>query len=110
MTTVPSFSCKLVHSFAVKVFPLSEVAWSGKPNLLIQEVMSALVQFSAVACGMGTASRNLLVRSIMVNKYRMPSVDVGKGPTTSSCKSPNRLALTGICLIDGAIFLCIFVF
>ena len=74
----------------------------GSPKCLIHPSVKAVVQALAVASGIGIASINRLVRSIQVNKYRIPS-ELLKGPTTSTVTSRNRGAMTGLGSSDGMI-------
>ena len=91
---MPRLACTSFHMFAVKVLPLSVVIILGRPNLCTHPRMKAVEQLAAVASGRGRASNHRVVRSSMVNRYRMDS-DGGRGPTMSNCRSLNLVSSTG---------------
>ena len=62
----------------------SEVMMAGMPNLAIQLLMRASTQVSVSMEAKGIASSHLLDRSMMVNRYRKPSLETVRGPTKST--------------------------
>ena len=71
------------HNVEVKDDPLSDVMWSGTPNLDIQEDRRAVAQASAVADFIGMASGHRVERSITVSMYLWSSAG-GRDLTTST--------------------------
>ena len=69
----PSLCARADHSAEVKTDPRSDVIISGKPNLEIQVFIRAETHESVVESVKGTASGHLVDRSIIVNKYLLPS-------------------------------------
>ena len=67
LTMVPRASCTFAHTFEIKHAPLSLTAESQRPKVLTHDLMKALAHWSAVACGMGTASTHLDVLSSIVS-------------------------------------------
>ena len=80
---MPSRLASSVQRAEVNTEPLSEVMFSGRPNLDIHASMSAETQEAVDASAIGTASGHLVDLSIVVKMYLHPS-DVGRGPTTST--------------------------
>ena len=72
--------------------PLSEVNWVGTPYLVIQPEIRVSVQVAAVMSCIGKASNQREDLSIMVNRYLLPQVAAGKGPTMSTWMWVNLLA------------------
>ena len=64
---IPNLFASWIHKAEVKTDPLSEVMFSGRPNLAIQASMRAETQDSVEASTMGTASGHLVERSMIVN-------------------------------------------
>ena len=65
---IPRHLANSLHKAEVNTEPLSEVIFSGRPNLDIQAAMRADAQESEEASIMGTASGQRVERSMMVNK------------------------------------------
>ena len=68
----------------VNWLPLSEVMMAGMPNLAIQLLMRASIQVLVSMEVKGMASSHLLDRSLMVSRYRKPSLETVRGPTKST--------------------------
>jgi len=68
----------------VNWLPLSEVMMAGMPNRAIQLLMRASTQVSVSMEVKGMASSHLLDRSMIVNRYRKPSLETVRGPTKST--------------------------
>ena len=67
---IPSLSASCFQRAEVKTEPLSEVIFSGRPNLEIQALMRAVTQESVEASFIGTVSGHLVDRLIVVKMYR----------------------------------------
>ena len=67
---ISSLLVSWVQRAEVKTDPLSEVIFSGRPNLEIQASMRAETQESVEASVIGTASGHRVERSIVVKMYR----------------------------------------
>ena len=65
-------------------------------DLATQLLMRASTQVSVSMEAKGMASNHLLVLSMMVNRYRKPSLDVARGPTKSTCMWENLCDGTGM--------------
>ncbi len=78
------------HMSEVNWLPLSEVMTAGFLNWAIQLLMRASLQASVFMVGMGMASSQQLVLSMMVNRYRKPSLEGVKGLTKSTWMWENR--------------------
>ena len=65
----------------VNWLPLSEVMMAGRPNLAIQLLMRASTGVSLSMEAKGMASSRLLDRSMMVKRYRKPSLEKVRGHT-----------------------------
>ena len=59
----------------VNWLPLSEVMMAGMPNLAIHLLMRASTQVSVSMEVKGMASSHLLDRSMMMKRYRKPSLE-----------------------------------
>ena len=68
----------------VNWLPRSEVMMAGMPNLAIQLLMRASTQVLVSMEAKWIASSHLLDRSMMVNRYRNPSMETVRGPTKST--------------------------
>jgi hypothetical protein len=68
----------------VNWLPLSDVMMAGFLNRAIQLLMRASTQVSVSMEGMGMASSQRLVLSMMVNRYLKPSLEVVRGPKKST--------------------------
>ena len=80
----------------VNWLPLSDVMMAGMPNLAIQLLMRASTQVSVSMVAKGIASNHLLDRSMMVNRYRKPSLETVRGPTKSTWMWEKRCVGTGM--------------
>ncbi len=72
--------------------PLSEVSYAGTPYLEIQPAMRASAQLAAAMSAMGRASSQRDDLSTTVNRYLLPQVAAGRGPTMSTWMWEKRLA------------------
>jgi hypothetical protein len=68
----------------VNCIPLSEVSCTGTPYLEIQPAMRASVQLVAVMSHMGRASSQRDDLSTTMNRYLLPQMAAGRGPTMST--------------------------
>jgi hypothetical protein len=89
---IPSCWHKASQMAEVNCVPLSEVSCAGTPYLEIQPVMRASAQLVAAMSGMGRASSQRDDLSTTVNRYLLPQVAAGRGPTMSTWMWVNRLA------------------
>ena len=71
----PSCLQSLLQMDEVNWLPLSEVMMAGMPNLAIQLLMRASTQVSVSMEVKGMASSHLLDRSMMMKRYRKPSLE-----------------------------------
>jgi hypothetical protein len=85
---------QLAEDGPVNWVPRSEVCWAGTQYLGIHPGISVSVQVEAAMSGMGNASSQLEDLSSMVNRYLLPPVAMGKGPTMSKWMCVNYLAGT----------------
>jgi hypothetical protein len=76
----------------VNCVPLSEVSCAGTPYLEIQPAMRASEQLVAAMSRMGGASSQHEDLSTTVNRYLLPQVAAGRGPTMSTWLWVKRLA------------------
>ncbi len=76
----------------VNCVPLSEVSCADTPNLDIQPAMRASAQLAAAMSRMGRASSQCVDLSTTVNRYLLPQMAAGRGPTMSTWMWVKRLA------------------
>jgi hypothetical protein len=90
-----SFLQRMLQTWEVNCAPLSEVITPGTPNLATKAAMSVSAQVAAAMCP------SWVDLPIMV-MYDHPSVDVGSGPTRSTCTWLKRRLGTGMgCTADA---------
>ncbi len=89
---MPSCWHKASQMAEVNCVPLSEVRCAGTPYLEIQPAMRASAQLEAAMSAMGRASSQCDDLSTTVNRYLLPQVAAGRGPTMSTWMWVNRLA------------------
>jgi hypothetical protein len=75
---------KDVHEADANWVPLSEVNVSGTPKRATQEDRKASTHEEADILLRGTASSQRVVLSTIVNMYKYPSSEAGRGPTRST--------------------------
>ncbi len=78
---MPSCWHKASQMSEVNCVPLSEVSCAGTPYLEIQPAMRASAQLVAAMSCMGRASSQRDDLSTTVNRYLLPQVAAGRGPT-----------------------------
>jgi len=76
--------------------PWSDVIWAGTPKRQIQFLMRESQQAMVSMLTSSTASNILLERSMMVKRYRNPSLETGSSPTMSTWMCENRWQGTGM--------------
>ncbi len=89
---MPSCWHKTSQMAEVNCVPLSEVSCAGTPYLEIQPAMRASAKLVAAMTDMGKASSQRDDLSTTVNRYLLPQVAAGRGPTMSTWMWVNRLA------------------
>jgi hypothetical protein len=96
MCLIPNLTHTNLQIAEVNWEPLSEVMAEGTPNLAIQPENNASAQCCAEVLDKGMASAHLLVLSTIVNRWVKPSLEIGKGPTKSTCTCENLMAGMGM--------------
>jgi hypothetical protein len=80
---------RVAQSAEVNWGPLSLVIAEGTPNRCIHPAKRAAAQSAAEVDCSGIASGHLVVLSMAVKIYVQP-LDLGRGPTRSTCRWENR--------------------